>query len=156
MCGAVSVKYDEHLDAELSRCFTAKEIEAFKQKGEIIFAYWDKRPLLPIKQEGRIKFIDWGNRDGKLALPKTGWAKLETLLLKKWDYLKPQVVLIPAQKGKEKKVWFELTANIKAILINKDGMERVYMITEEASQEYKELTRHDRMPRLHSLKDTKE
>ena len=50
-------------------------------------------------------------------------ARLESLLAKKWDKLKPKVVLIPAQRGCEKKVWFNLDKDIKAVLIQKDGME---------------------------------
>ena len=60
------------------------------------------------------------------------------------------MVLIPAQRGCEKKVWFNLDKDIKAVLIQKDGMERVYMITEAATPEFKALTGHDRMPRLKS------
>ena len=56
--------------------------------------------------------------------------------------------MIPAQRGCEKKVWFDLTADIKAVLVQKNGVERVYMITEATTPEYKELTKHERMPRL--------
>lgn len=148
MCGAVAIKYDSAMKEELTKFFTAAEIARFETNGEIVFAYWDKRPMLPIRKGKEICFIDWGNRDEKLPLPKTGWARLESLLEKKWDHLKPKVVLIPAQRGCEKKVWFDLTADIKAVLVQKDGVERVYMITEAATAEYKELTKHERMPRL--------
>lgn len=148
MCGAVAIKYDSAMKEELTRFFTAKVITRFETNGEIVFGYWDKRPMLPIRKGKEICFIDWGNRDEKLPLPKTGWARLESLLEKKWDHLKPKVVLIPVQRGYEKKVWFDLTADIKAVLVQKDGIERVYMITEAATPEYKELTGHNRMPRL--------
>ena len=148
MCGAVAIKYDPAMKEELTKFFTAEEIARFETNGEIVFAYWDKQPMLPIRKGKEICFIDWGNRDEKLRLPKTGWARLESLLEKKWDHLKPKVVLIPAQRGCEKKVWFDLTADIKAVLVQKDGVERVYMITEAATPEYKELTKHERMPRL--------
>ena len=148
MCGAVAIKYDPAMKEELTKFFTAEEIARFDTNGEIVFAYWDKRPMLPIRKGNEICFIDWGNRDEKLRLPKTGWARLESLLEKKWDHLKPKVVLIPAQRGCEKKVWFDLTADIKAVLVQKNGVKRVYMITEATKPEYKELTKHERMPRL--------
>ena len=124
------------------------------KNGEIVFAYWDKRPLLPVRQGKEIKFYDWGNRDDNVPLPKTGWARLESLLEKKWDRFKPKVVLIPAVRGCEKKIWFELTADIKAVLVKKDDIERVYMITEAATPQYQELTKHERMPRLYDKKSS--
>ncbi|OGP10418.1 MAG: hypothetical protein A2048_01250 [Deltaproteobacteria bacterium GWA2_45_12] len=148
MCGAVSIQYDPALREELIKFLSEDEIKKFERNGEIVFAYWDKRPLLPIRQGNTIRILDWGNRDDKVPLPKTGWARLESLLAKKWERLKPKVVLIPAQRGCEKKVWFDLDKDIKAVLIQKDGMERVYMITEAATPEFKALTGHDRMPRL--------
>ncbi|OGQ23540.1 MAG: hypothetical protein A3C46_02285 [Deltaproteobacteria bacterium RIFCSPHIGHO2_02_FULL_44_16] len=154
MCGAVSIQYDPAFKKELAKFFSENEIQNFERNGEIVFAYWDKRPMLPIRKGKEICFIDWGNRDEKLSLPKTGWARLESLLAKKWDKLKPKVVLIPAKRGCEKKVWFDLDKDIKAVLVQKDGMERVYMITEAATSEYKKLTKHERMPRLLDKKST--
>lgn len=148
MCGAISIQYDPALRAELLKFLPEDAIQKFERSGEIVFAYWDKRPLLPIRQESGIRILDWGNRDKQVALPKTGWARLESLQAKKWDWLKPKVVLIPAQRGCEKKVWFQLQKDIKAVLVTKDGIERVYMITEAATSEYRTLTGHDRMPRL--------
>lgn len=40
MCGAVSIQYDP---ASMLRC-------GVERNGEIVFAYWDKRPLLPVRQ----------------------------------------------------------------------------------------------------------
>ena len=113
MCGAVSIQYDSAMKESLSKFFTAEEIARFEQNGEIVFAYWDKRPVLPVRKGNEICFFDWGNRDDTVPLPKTGWARLESLLEKKWDRFKPKVVLIPAVRGCEKKVWFDLTADIK-------------------------------------------
>ncbi len=148
MCGAVSIQYDPVLREQLSKYFSEDEIKKFEQNSEIIFAYWGKRPMLPIRQGNEIIFLDWGNRDKSLSLPQTGWARLESLHAKKWEKLKPKMVFIPAHRGCEKKVWFNLDKDIKAVLIQKDGMERVYMITEVATPKYKALTGHARMPRL--------
>ncbi len=150
MCGAVSIKYTPALDGELAKHFDEWEMAQFQKSGEIVFAYWDKHPRLPVRKGKDICFIDWGNHDKDLPLPKTGWARLESLLAKKWAHLKPKVVLIPAARGCENKVWFDLKDDIKAVLVQKDGVERVYMITEAASPQYKELTQHERMPRMNT------
>lgn len=153
MCGAVSIQYDPALREELAKFFSENEIRKFERNGEIVFAYWDRKPVLPFRQGNTIRIVDWGNRDDKVPLPKTGWARLESLLEKKWNHLKPEVVRIPASRGCEKKVWFNLDKDIKAVLVKKDDLERVYMITEAASKEYKGLTGHNRMPRLFEEKD---
>lgn len=150
MCGAITVKYDPSFKDELLNFFSPQEIESFARTGEVIFAFWDKRPVLPIKQGGKIRFVEWGDRDGSLGLPKTGWARLESLQAGKWNHLSPKVVLVPAIKGCDKNVWFNLSSEIRAVLINKNEQERVYMITEQASDEFLDLTGHDRMPRLMS------
>ena len=51
-------------------------------------------------------------------------------------------------------VGMNLDKDIKAVLIQKDGMERVYMITEAATPEFKTMTGHDRMPRLINIKES--
>ena len=50
MCGAVSIQYDPALREELSKFLSEDEIKRFERNGEIVFAYWDKRPLLPVRQ----------------------------------------------------------------------------------------------------------
>ena len=95
MCGAVSIQYDPALKEELTKFLSEDEIKKFERNGEIVFAYWDKRPMLPVRQGNTIRILDWGNRDDKVPLPKAGWARLESLLTKKWERLKPKVVLIP-------------------------------------------------------------
>ena len=139
MCGAIAIDYKPSLKKALSEFYTDQEINRFEQKGEIVFAYWDKHPVLPVKNKAGIELKEWGNRDAHLKIPKTGWARLESLLEKKWDHLKPKVVLIPAKRGCEKKHWFDLDKDIKAVLIQKNGVQRVYMITEVASDEFLSL-----------------
>ena len=48
--------------------------------------------------------------------------------------------------GYEKKIWFDLPGGTKGILVKRGGEERVYMITREASEEYKNETGHGREP----------
>ena len=50
MCGAVSIQYDPALGEELTKFLSEDEIKKFELHSEIVFAYWDKRPLLPVRQ----------------------------------------------------------------------------------------------------------
>lgn len=149
MCGAVKVKLTPGLKSELKKYYSPLKMQEIEEKGEVDFAYWDKRPMLPIEQGKNIRLMDWGNRDKTLNLPKTGWARLESLEKGWWNHLHPKVVLIPAIQGCEKKVWFDLPSKIRAVVVKKEDQQRVYMITVPATPDYQNLTKHDRMPRLH-------
>ena len=89
---------------------------------------------------------DWGNRDPEIKLPKTGWAKSESVDEGRWSYLNPQPVVIPAEFGYEKGVWFTIDGGIRGLLIERQEGPRVYMLTKPATAEYARATSHDRMP----------
>lgn len=148
MCGAIKIPFDSKLKDELKSFFPPEALASFEHFGEVTFAFWDENPVLPIRQNGKLRFVKWGNRDGQLRLPKTGWARLESLQQGKWNHFNPKVVLVPASQGCDKKVWFDLETEIKAVLVRQGDEERIYIITEEASEEFLEMTGHDRMPRL--------
>ena len=108
--------------------------------------FWDARPFLPVEDEGEIHLYDWGNRERGERMPRTGWAKLESLRDGQWDWLSPKVVNIPAFTGYEKKKWFRIVGGIKAVKVRYHNIIRVYMITVKANQDFLRLTGHDRMP----------
>lgn len=148
MCGAIAWPYDIRYHHLYQEFFSEEQIRVFEREGQIVCAFWDPVPLLPVWIGQTLRLYHWGNRDKQLALPKTGWARLESLRAHKWDHLHPRVVLIPAARGCEKGVWFSLPCEIRAVLL--PDSKRVYMITEPASEEYADLTGHGRMPRLHT------
>jgi len=144
MCGGIGFSYSAVKEDELRRFYTDEEVERFRASGEVQSFYWQKHPVLPVETEAGVNLFNWGNRDKAYKLPATGWARLETLDVK-WRYLHPRRVIIPARRGYEKKVWFDL-AGILGISIDVEGDELVYMVTEPADKEYQELTKHNRMP----------
>jgi len=97
-----------------------------------------------------IHLYDWGNREKEVDLPKTGWARSESLAEGRWNYLHPKPIVIPAELGYEKKVWFDIWGTIEGVLVEKNGVIRAYMLTVPASAEYQAKTSHDRMPKLAS------
>jgi hypothetical protein len=65
----------------------------------------------------------------------------------KWNFLRPSEVWIPASRGLEKGVWFPITSGIRGIVVRDEQQtEHVYMMTTESTAEYRQLTRHHRMP----------
>lgn len=146
MCGGIGYKIKNIPEAELAKFYTPEEIARFKQTGAVEDFFWRRQPVLPIKTDQGIRLKVWGNKDKNLKLPATGWAREESIMDGKWDYLKPEEVLIGAEKGYEKKVWFDLPQGTPGLLVKRNGEERVYMITKPAGKTYQEKTGHDRQP----------
>ena len=118
---------------------------------ELQFMYPGAPPIeLPVLQGGDIVITPWGNRDNKESrLPKTGWCRRESLEAGKWRWLAPEKVIIPADFGLEKSVWFQIQEGLEGVLV-RDEQEQphVYMLTQPASHYYQTMTRHERMPLL--------
>lgn len=148
MCGGIGFSFSATKEDDLKRFFKPEEIDSFKKSGEVQSFFWQEKPVLPVKTETGVKLYGWGNRDKNIDLPKTGWARSESLASKKWERLNPETVIIPARRGYEKKIWFNLTGGVLGILVKRPDREVVYMVTEEADDAYKELTKHDRMPAI--------
>ncbi len=146
MCGGVGFKIKNIPDKELKRYYSSELIKRFKSSGRIESFFWYKHPVLPVKTKQGMQLMLWGNKDEEIKLPKTGWAKSESLSDGKWNYLHPEAVDIPADSGYEKKTWFDLPKGTKGIVAKRGKNERVYMITKEASEEYKKQTGHDHEP----------
>lgn len=118
---------------------------------ELHFMYPGAPPIeLPVIDGGDLAIYTWGNRDDKTSkLPRTGWCRIESLEAGKWRWLKPEKVIIPADFGLEKSVWFAIEEGMEGVLV-RDEQDRphVYMITQPASTYYNNMTRHERMPIL--------
>ncbi len=163
MCGGVVFPYREEYRETLARYFSEEVIEEFRQSGQVKSLYWQKgEPLLPVvtpdKSGGTgeasdIELVQWGNRDKNVPFPQTGWSRAESLAAGKWNYLRPQPVLIPVSYGIEKGNWFTIEKGIKGVIIERQGERRVYMLTGEANPEFLQKTRHDRMPLLEDEDD---
>ena len=154
MCRAISI-LKNRLNLEL--------IEEYNLRGrvtrrgqnaeeEIVFDFADRRhePQLPAIHDGQLAIYPWGNRGGRTPkLPKTGWCRQESLEAGKWRWLAPEPVVIPAQFGLEKGIWFSITEGIQGIAV-RDPTDHVhvYMLTQPASTYYSNMTKHDRMPVL--------
>ena len=146
MCAGISFYIDKINPVELEQFFTSKEFEK-QRKGRLVQSFfWQDKPFLPVEEDDGVKLYHWGNRDSLLKLPKTGWAKQESLQDGRWDWLAPKVVTVPSVMGYEKKKWFKTPEGLKAIKVRHHNITRVYMMTTKASSVFMEYTGHDRMP----------
>jgi len=147
MCGGITYNVEKIPENELNKFYTKNQIDLFKKNKMVSSFFWDKKPILPIKKNNNITLFEWGNRDKKINLPLTGWAKNESLESGKWNYLNPKKIQILANKGYEKGIWFNIENNIEGILVKKNDIEKVYMITKESNSNYFKKTKHNRMPK---------
>ncbi len=117
---------------------------------ELRFMYTDKVVLLPVLHADQLRIYEWGNRGNKDSkLPRTGWRRNESLQAGKWRWLQPEIVVIPANFGLEKGVWFHITEGLHGIVVYEENCRpHVYMLTQAASHYYATMTKHDRMPPL--------
>lgn len=146
MCGGVGFKIKNIPKKELLKYYSKEQIRDAKKNGELEVFYWNDNAVLPVADSDGTGLVLWGNKDKNIKLPKTGWARIESLEQGKWDYLSPEQVDIDIMRGYEKKVWFSMADGAKGILVEKDGVKRIYMITKEASKEYEKKTGHLREP----------
>ena len=152
MCKGISIlkaklrqELFEHYD--LQRRITAR---GPGPEPELHFMYTDPTVELPVLDGGQITIYEWGNRGNKESkLPRTGWCRTESLKAGKWRWLAPQPVIIPADFGLEKGVWFQVVEGMQGVLVcDEQQRPHVYMLTQQASHYYATMTRHDRMPVL--------
>ena len=118
---------------------------------------------LPVRlRDGSVTWIAWGRRKDEATgkFPNDGWARLNSIKSGKWKPWHPRPVLIPAISFMEKdhdnqSHWITLASNmaIQALLAERAGEQRVYIVTEETPPEYHWI--HDRWPRLIKVSDQK-
>jgi hypothetical protein len=160
MCGGVIFPFKKEFRELLEKYYSPEQIEEFERSGQVRSLYWQKsEPVLPVvpggddREAARQDILRWGNRDKKAPFPQTGWARKDSLEAGKWDYLRPEPVLIPVTHGVEKGKWFEIKNGIQGVVLHRGEENRVYMITDDASPEYVEVTHHGRMPVLQDQTD---
>ena len=152
MCKGISIlkarlKQELFEQYELAQRITTRGADS---QQELHFMYTDPVVQLPVIDGGEIVIHEWGNRGNKESkLPRTGWCRTESLKAGKWRWLSPEKVVIPADFGLEKGVWFTIEQGLEGVVVH-DEQERphVYMLTQPASHYYQTMTRHDRMPIL--------
>lgn len=152
MCGGIAITFSDVTEEELLFFFPPEIVARLRAAGRVESFFWSPRPLLPVffsgQAGGKPRLIDWGNREKEIPLPRTGWAREESLQQGRWDHLRLKGMMIPARQGYEKKVWFDIAGGIDGVLAEKDGIVRAYMITLPADEAYAKRTGHDRMPKI--------
>ncbi|MBI5077375.1 hypothetical protein HZB94_03260 [Candidatus Falkowbacteria bacterium] len=146
MCAGISFFIDKIEPNELNQFFTRGEFEK-QRRGDLVETFfWQDKPFLPVEEENGVHLYHWGNREKLLRMPKTGWAKFESVQDGAWDWLAPKMVKVASAFGYEKRKWFKTPQGLRAIKVRYHNIVRVYMLTRKASSEFVHYIGHDRMP----------
>lgn len=145
MCGGIAFKLNKVSKKELTEFYGEnKAKKLLENKNSFAYSFFgDDNPCLLVGKNNS-HLIRWGNKDDKL-LPRTGWAKIESIKENKWEKYNPKTVYINAEKGYEKGVWFD-TKGFMGLLVNMGKKEVAYIITKKSGEDYYRMTKHHRQP----------
>ena len=142
MCVAIRFNRYEISDEELLA-------HSFALSGdEVRVSFVSKNPLIPVHYRGRNVLLPWGNKN-EASVPKTGYCKMESLESGKWQWLRPEKVIILAKFALINGVWFQVRQGITGVLVkDKAGRKYCYVLTKPSTHYFKVMTGSIRMPDL--------
>ena len=148
MCEAISVAWSVLPTELIERHRLERRAHERGGERELQFHFKDRNARLPIRRDGQIQIVRWGNIRGQSPrLPQTSWTWQASIDEGMWRHLEPVIVDIPASLGCERGVWYAIQQGIRGLLVpDEQGKAVVYMICEPASHYYQVMTRNARMP----------
>jgi hypothetical protein len=114
---------------------------------EIHFMHQTGMRLLPVWMNGELKIVEWGSR-GRTKLPRSLFCSQVDLENSVWSPCQPESIEIPATYAIDHGVWYLVPdAAIQGILLyDENGLPHAYVITQQSTVYYKNMTRNPREP----------
>jgi hypothetical protein len=138
MCTAIAISISE-LPVELvHRHRLAGRVYLREKLKEFRFHWWETPTILPVRRDGRLEILSWGSNVRRGPLPYGGWVSEEHV--REGLFHCPEEVVIPANLGCQKGTWFLIVEGIRGIVIETRSGPIVYMLTEPASNYYRNMT----------------
>jgi hypothetical protein len=140
MCTAIALSISE-LPVELAHRHRLKErVHAREGHQEFQFHWWQTPTFLPVRWDGRLEMLPWGSKMRRGPLPYGGWVSEENIKEGVFAGSNPEEVVIPANLGFQKGTWYLIVEGIRGLVIQTRGGPMVYMLTEPASNYYRNMT----------------
>lgn len=140
MCVAIALTTSELPTAIAERHRLAERVYQRAGREEYQFHWWQSPTILPVRREGRLEIITWGNKSRRGLLPYGGWISLEDIGAGILANARPQEVVIPANLGLQKGTWFVINEGIRGVVITVRGNPIVYMLMAPATNYYRNMT----------------
>jgi len=118
------------------------------ERPEYRFRYDDRSPRLPVRRDGSLQFVRWGNlRRKSRHLPETAWTWRQEIESGLWRSSGAVLVEIPASAALDGRgVWYHVERGVQGLLVpDERGMAVAYVVCEPASHYYKNMTGSTRM-----------
>jgi hypothetical protein len=116
------------------------------KRPEVRFLWWQTPTILPVLWEGGFHLVPWGNKTHRGPLPAGGWIPRERIEDGDLAGMGAEEVVVPANFGHHKGTWFLISEGIRAALWrDRDGRPVVYLLTEEATNYYRNMTEQEPM-----------
>jgi hypothetical protein len=106
---------------------------------EFQFHWWQSPTILPVRRNGRMEILTWGSKARRGSLPSGGWISQAEVADGLLANAQPEEVVIPANLGQQKGTWFVIAEGIKGVVIESGSGPVVYMLTEPASNYYRNM-----------------
>lgn len=140
MCTAIALAPSEVPVALAQRYRLAERIHVREGREEYQFHWWQVPTILPVRRDGRLEILPWGSKLRRGPLPYGGWISLNHIAAGVISGAAPEEVVIPANLGHEKGTWFVINEGIRGVAIETRGGPVIYMLTEPASNYYRNMT----------------
>lgn len=150
MCQGIAILRSQVPDEVMERyALRSRVVTRGGEYSELHFMRNERKPLLPVFHGGQLKICEWGNRNGRSKLPRSGWYSMEAIEAGTWRWLKPEQIEIPANYGFEKGVWYQIIQGVRGVLVyDEQAKPHAYLLTKPATHYYQIMTRCNRMPVL--------
>lgn len=154
MCSGVAILRDKLTDDLVLRHDLGRRMHdrSLDKRGrfEARFMFAEQRPLLPVLHDGQLVIYEWGMKFEKQRKSfRVGYCKEESLQAGSWQYLQPEAVVIPADFGYEKGIWFNIVQGVRGVVVRDDqGKPHVFVLTQPSTHYYEMMTKRNREPVL--------
>ena len=140
MCTAIALALSELPVALVRRYRLTERIHVREGREEYQFHWYQMPTLLPVQRNGQFEILPWGSKSRRGRLPYGGWLPVEHLAEGILAGAEVEEVVIPANLGQQKGTWFVINEGIRGLAIETRGGPVVYMLTEPASNYYRNMT----------------
>jgi hypothetical protein len=113
---------------------------------EIQFHWWQTPTLLPVRWEGQLHLLPWGCKSKRGPLPVGGWLPRDWVEDGSFAAAGAEPAVVPANLGHHKGTWFLIAEGIRGLVLrDRDGRPVVYLLTEPATNYYRNMTEQEPM-----------
>ena len=95
----------------------ASRVHDREGRKEVQFHLWESPTLLPVRWDGAMHLLSWGNTSRRSPLPYGGHVAIEHLENGQLGCTRVEVVTIPANLGFHRGTWFLIEEGVRGVVL---------------------------------------